>query len=83
MSELVRHLKDIADSSDVSPEWVHKAEDAIAAIAELERHQRILDSRPAINAALPESYIAWSQSIYVMETRPSPLPCLALHGRAE
>lgn len=25
------------------------------------------DSRPAINAALPGSYVIWSQSIYLME----------------
>jgi hypothetical protein len=34
---------------------------------EVERLQKIIDSRPAINAALPESYIKWSQSIYTME----------------
>lgn len=46
-----------------------QAADALAAlIAENERLQRIIDSRPAINAALPESYIAWSQSIYLMES---------------
>ncbi|MBG6211360.1 hypothetical protein IWQ49_006045 [Labrenzia sp. EL_126] len=38
------------------------------AAAEIERLQAIIDSRPAINAALPESYVKWSQSIYVMET---------------
>lgn len=31
------------------------------------RLQRIIDGRPAINAALPESYIRWSQSIYALE----------------
>jgi len=35
--------------------------------AEVERLQTILDSRPAINAGLPESYIKWSQSIYVLD----------------
>lgn len=35
--------------------------------AEIERLQRIIDSRPAINAGLPESYITWSHSIYEME----------------
>lgn len=35
--------------------------------AEVDRLQRVIDSRPAINAALPESYVLWSQSIYVME----------------
>jgi hypothetical protein len=31
------------------------------------RLQRIIDSRPAINAGLPETYIEWSQSIYQMD----------------
>ena len=35
--------------------------------AEIERLQRIIDSRPAINAALPHSYILWSQLIYQMD----------------
>lgn len=35
--------------------------------AEVERLQRIIDSRPAINAGLPGTYIEWSQSIYAME----------------
>jgi hypothetical protein len=35
--------------------------------AERDRLQLILDSRPAINAGLPETYIKWSQSIYVMD----------------
>lgn len=34
---------------------------------EIERLQRIIDSRPAINAGLPESYVLWSQSIYELE----------------
>jgi hypothetical protein len=34
---------------------------------EIERLQKIIDSRPAINAALPQSYIDWSQSIYEIE----------------
>jgi hypothetical protein len=38
-----------------------------AALAEIERLQGIIDSRPAINAGLPETYIQWSQSIYEME----------------
>lgn len=33
----------------------------------LERYQRIIDGRPAINAGLPETYVKWSQSIYAME----------------
>ena len=35
--------------------------------AEVVRLQRIIDSRPAINAGLPETYIKWSQSIYQVE----------------
>jgi hypothetical protein len=35
--------------------------------ADVERLQRIIDGRPAINAGLPESYIRWSQSIYELE----------------
>lgn len=34
---------------------------------ERDRLQRIIDSRPAINAGLPETYIAWSQNIYMMD----------------
>lgn len=39
--------------------------------AEIERLQRIIDSRPAINAGLPETYIEWSQSICLMEVEHS------------
>jgi hypothetical protein len=35
--------------------------------SEMQRLQKIIDSRPAINAGLPETYIKWSQSIYTME----------------
>jgi len=35
--------------------------------ARADRLQRIIDSRPAINAGLPQTYINWSQSIYAME----------------
>ena len=35
--------------------------------AEIARMQRIIDSRPAINAGLPQTYIEWSHSIYQME----------------
>lgn len=42
--------------------------DALEALgAEVERLQKVLDSRPAINAGLPATYIEWSQSIYAME----------------
>lgn len=33
----------------------------------LNRLQNVIDSRPAINAGLPESYIKWSQLIYAMD----------------
>jgi len=47
---------------------VTQAADTIdAQAAEIARLQRIIDSRPAINAGLPETYIIWSQSIYAME----------------
>lgn len=35
--------------------------------AERDRLQRILDSRPAINAALVQNYAAWSASIYLTD----------------
>ena len=35
--------------------------------ARADRLQRILDTRPAINAGLPQTYIDWSQSIYIMD----------------
>lgn len=49
-------------------EWEDIDLDELEASAnELERLQTIIDSRPAINAGLPETYIHWSQSIYAME----------------
>lgn len=36
-------------------------------VAERDRLQRIIDSRPAINAGLPQTYIEWSQSIYALD----------------
>lgn len=36
----------------------------LAAEREIERLQRIIDSRPAINAGLPQTYIDWSRGIY-------------------
>lgn len=43
----------------------HKALNAAA--DEIDRLQRIIDSRPAINAGLPETYIQWSQGIVQTE----------------
>lgn len=37
------------------------------ALAEIERLQKIIDSRPAINSGLPQTYIYWSQSIYALD----------------
>lgn len=34
---------------------------------EIERLQAIIDSRPAINAGLPNTYIEWSQSLYELD----------------
>ena len=34
---------------------------------EIDRLQRIIDSRPAINAGLPETYVEWSQGIYATD----------------
>ncbi len=35
--------------------------------AQVERLQTVLDSRPAINVGLPESYIKWTQSVMLAE----------------
>jgi hypothetical protein len=49
--------------------------DLIEAKAEIKRLQRIIDGRPAINAGLPETYVKWSQSIYMLEfTRATATP---------
>ena len=37
---------------------------ARCAIAERDRLRKILDCRPAINAGLPETYIAWTHGVY-------------------
>ena len=58
-TEVARHIAQIARERD-------------EARAEVERLQAVLDSRPAINAGLPETYIRWSQSIYAMEAAPPP-----------
>ncbi len=34
---------------------------------EVERLQYLIDSRPAINAGLPQTYVLWSQSIYEID----------------
>jgi hypothetical protein len=37
------------------------------AVEDAERLRRMLDSRPAINAGLPGTYIEWSQGIYLCD----------------
>lgn len=59
MSDIVERLRDPAHCNNL---FLRRQ-----AADEIERLQAVIDSRPAINAALPESYIRWSQSIYVME----------------
>lgn len=41
-----------------------QAEALATMTAERDLLQDILDSRPAINAALPDNYVRWSQAIY-------------------
>lgn len=62
---VVRLLRAIANGTDAKS----SGRDIIfnAAADEIERLQRIIDSRPAINAGLPETYIKWSQEIYVTD----------------
>lgn len=36
---------------------------------EVARLQKLIDSRPAINAGLPQTYIEWSQGIYLLEVK--------------
>lgn len=43
-------------------------EDYREVVRQRDRLQRIIDSRPAINAGLPETYIQWSQSLYAMDS---------------
>lgn len=62
---IIRLLRAIANSDDAKS----SSRDIIfnAAADEIERLQRIIDSRPAINAGLPATYIKWSQEIYVTD----------------
>ena len=62
MTDLVRHLRESATDL-CSPDGCCYAESMVKAADEIERLQRIIDSRPAINAGLPETYIEWSHSI--------------------
>lgn len=58
-----------------SPDLMEDAAD------EIERLQRIIDSRPAINAGLPETYIQWSQG--VMQTEQQVRELLATKEKAK
>lgn len=55
-----------SDDQYVLAQTIARAILAAKAEAEAERDllQEIIDGRPAINAALPDSYVRWSQSIY-------------------
>jgi len=66
---LLNQLRDLSTPLPISARQM-VAEELEWAYAEVARMQRILDSRPAINAGLPETYIVWSRSIYAMELRP-------------
>lgn len=48
-------------------EFLKLQDDFRHVVTERDRLQRIIDSRPAINAGLPGTYIEWSQSIYAMD----------------
>ncbi len=64
-ANIVRLLRAAANGTDAKA----SSRDIVfnAAADEIERLQRIIDSRPAINAGLPETYIKWSQEIYVTD----------------
>ena len=50
-----------ADMADAQAKAFRAGQESAA--GEVDRLQRIIDSRPAINAGLPETYIQWSQSV--------------------
>lgn len=54
----------------------HKA--LTQAAEEIDRLQRIIDSRPAINAGLPGTYIAWSQGIYQTDAAQAAGACVTM-----
>ena len=60
-------IADSLDSIHYHPEAHEAAKMLRQQHAEIERLQRIIDSRPAINDGLPETYIKWSQGIYASE----------------
>jgi len=72
MSETDKYVEAVDTMGDL---YLNQEDDVAAAYLrehfvtreEYDRLQRIIDSRPAINAGLPATYIEWSQSIYAME----------------
>jgi hypothetical protein len=76
MDDLVQQLDKRAntynwDSATFYISDAHMMRQAAAEIRRLRereaRLQAIIDSRPAINAGLPETYIKWSQSVMLVE----------------
>lgn len=63
-ANVVDRLKVAASRPDLPSDRLPLFEDLKA---QIERLQTIIDSRPAINQGLPDTYIKWSQSIYAME----------------
>jgi hypothetical protein len=54
-------------ATDTQQDFDQLMRDYRRVVTERDRLQLIIDSRPAINAALPGSYVEWSQSIYAMD----------------
>lgn len=69
IAELEAQIKTVLDRESATyarhDEWVAKLEAALAnEKAERALLQDVIDSRPAINAGLPDTYIRWSGAIY-------------------
>lgn len=60
---LIAYLRQFPSSDDRG--WA--ADELEAQAAEIERLNRIIDSRPSINSGLPQTYIEWSHGIYAMQ----------------
>ena len=68
MSVDIRHLMDCAAIDSITNEETMQLCGHIdTQAAEIERLQRIIDSRPAINAGLVEAYVKWTGSIYALD----------------
>ena len=65
MTTYAENLRELARLGSVPEDLLR--DELIVAADEIDRLQRIIDSRPAINAGLPQTYIEWSHSIYAME----------------